>query len=488
MNKVKEKFRRALGSLRTRFVILFAIAIIIGALVYFLGGLLSGTVIRDYYLSSENKAAREREYHENLQEYIDDEGITFETIDRVSEWVKKNQYVYLLIYKEQTDDEAYYVPDDEADKKPTAPPVEDKPTTPNGDTTAGEGEVEGEGPGDDPIGGITIDWPTRSELEEEAKKKDMLVIELPENQYVYAKFAEFTEYLYYDITNIASLGIAVAIILIILLLYMTRLTKRISSLGADVNTVAAGNTEKIIEIKGEDELALLARNVETMRSSIVESFKRKREAMDANTELITSMSHDIRTPLTVLLGYIDVMRNHAEGDREMQEYLSAAENTAMRLKKLSDDMFGYFLVFAGEGERLDLESYDVITTAEQLLTEHILLIRESGYEVAISIDDGALSGKTVRLDIASIIRIIDNIFSNLYKYADKSEPILISVGRVGDKAKISVENKIRRDEREVESNRIGLKTCAKLAENMGAEFEHFSTDDTFIVNISFQIE
>ena len=225
-----------------------------------------------------------------------------------------------------------------------------------------------------------------------------------------------------------------------------------------------------------------------MRSSIIENYKRKKEALDANTELITSMSHDIRTPLTVLLGYIDVMRSHSADDMEMQEYLNAAENTAMRLKKLSDDMFGYFLVFAKDEEKIKLEKYDVITIFEQLLSEHVLLIRESGYEINLSFDDEGLRDKTVLLDIASVLRIVDNMFSNLYKYADKNEKINISIATFDNSLKLSFENKIRRDGATVESNGIGLKTCAKLADFMGARFEQITSEDSFIVNIYLQIE
>lgn len=483
MSKPLGKIKRIFNSLRVRFVVLFSVALIIGLVTYFLSGFLSNIFIKDYYLSDENRAIREERYHKDLQEYIDDEGITFETIDRVSEWARENQYVYLLIYKEQTDDEAYYVPDDEV-KVPDDDIVKDPVEKPDDIPSDTEGEKD---PADDPIGGITIDWPTRSELEEEAKKKDMLVIELPDNQYVYAKFAEFTEYLFYDLTNLISLGIGVAVVLIILLFYITRLTKRISALGADVNIVAAGNTNKVIEIRGEDELSTLARNVETMRSSIIENYKRKEEALDANTELITSMSHDIRTPLTVLLGYIDVMRTHAERDPEMQSYLSAAENTAMRLKKLSDDMFAYFLVFARDKEKLTLEKYDAVTILEQLLSEHVLLIRESGYNVSLTFDEG-LADRMVLLDIASALRIIDNIFSNLYKYADKEKRINIKVAGEDSFVRVSFENEIRKDGVVVESNGIGLKTCAKLADFMGAKFEQISNENMFIVNIYLQIE
>lgn len=520
IKKQFERLRRGFVSLRVRFVAIFLLAAAFATLCFFISRTISNNYINDIYLSDENKAKREAEYHESLQQYIDEKNITFENIDRVSEWQKKNQYVYLMIYKEQTDDEALFIPDDSVDSSPTPSPDgsspsdtapdssggEDTDLTPDGDGQAPDTDTEGGelpddssentdsadtggGEADDSlggtIGGITVDLPTKSELQEAAKKLNMLFIELPENQYVYARFAEFTEYLYYDIANIGSLIFAVIVALLILLLYITRVTLRIGKLGAAVNRVASGDTERKISVSGGDEISELAGNVESMRSTMVENYKREKEALDSNTELITSMSHDIRTPLTVLLGYIDVMRQNAKGDGQMLEYLKAAESTAMRLKKLSDDMFGYFLVFGRDERQLCIEVYDVLTLFEQMLSEHVLLMNENGYVTQLSFHEGGLSGKLIRTDAQSLVRIFDNIFSNMYKYADREQPVKIDVCEDNGRARVSFLNTIRRDGEAVESNGIGLKTCKKLAEHMGAEFDVRKSGDTFVSELFF---
>ena len=615
------KIRRGYISLRMRFVAVFIIAAISAVVLYFATNVGANYYINNVYLSEEHKAEREAAYHEDLQNYIRENGITFESIDRVSEWAKDNQYVYLMIYKEQTDDEALFIPDDMVDKLPqnqggssssggssfpqapdqgsadnTDPDAPDGGDTPgeepddtdendgNGDTGAGDdvgngendsaeapgddveggesdntetdgaetpgGEepdgTEGDGsedndaeddapvegddstdpdgepedekdpdedepaedekdpedddsteddkkpeedkkPEDEPLGGITINWPTKSQLEAEARSKDMLFIELPENQYVYAKFAEYTEYLYYDIVNISCIVLAALTILTIFLLYISKLTKRISRLGQEVTIVAAGDTDKHITIKGEDEISELASNVETMRSAIVENYKKEKEALDSNTALITSMSHDIRTPLTVLFGYIDVMKARAGDDEVMQGYISAAESTAQRLKNLSDDMFGYFLVFGKDETTLAIEEYDALTLLEQMLSEHVFLMKEQGYTVDVSVEEDRLREICVRTDANSMVRILGNIFSNLVKYAEPTEPINISIYLSETSVVAEFYNSIRTDTEQVESNRIGLKTCKKLAEKMGTGFEHFTLSNEFYVKLSLPI-
>ena len=309
-----------------------------------------------------------------------------------------------------------------------------------------------------------------------------------DGEQLYVHFAEFTEYLYHDISNIISIILAGLTVAIFMIVYIQKMTSRILRLGNDVKVIAAGEIEHKIKTKGKDEIAELSENVDEMRNSLVETVKKEREAMESNTALITSMSHDIRTPLTVLLGYIDVMRSHSEGDEEMQNYINAAESTALRLKKLSDDMFGYFLVFGGKDVGAEILPYDAVTLLDQMLAEHVLLLRENGYTIDVSDEDcQAAAYATVNTDAKKLVRIFDNIFSNIYKYADKQKPIKITVS--GDSCEISLmfSNTVRTDGEQVESNGIGLKTCERLAEIVGAKFEHGSYDGEYFVKLTLQI-
>ena len=336
-------------------------------------------------------------------------------------------------------------------------------------------------------GGVTIDYPTREELFEYAKKNDLHPIKLSDGTLL-ARLSEFTEYVYYDVFNIVSLIIAVLIVLIILTLYFHLVTTRIIRLGNEVNKVADGDVNHVIKFKGDDEIAKLSLNVDNMRESMIENFRKEKEAIDANNSLITSMSHDIRTPLTVLLGYIDVMQSRTENDTEMQGYLKAAESTALRLKKLSDDMFGYFLVFGGKELEIKMESYDAHTLIEQMLFEHVTLMRESGYTVELEgpyYDE--LEGFEIRTDAQKLIRIFDNVFSNIYKYADKVSTVSISAKRTKDEIEISFSNRISKNGSMAESNGIGLKTCKKLGEYINASFECVSDVETFTAILKLKL-
>ncbi|MBQ8528168.1 MAG: HAMP domain-containing histidine kinase [Clostridia bacterium] len=336
--------------------------------------------------------------------------------------------------------------------------------------------------------GITIDYPTRDELMQYAQANDQHVIELSDGMLL-ASVAEYSEYFYYDISNIFSLVLAMIVLATVIVSYFSRLIARIKRLEADVTIVSRGNMSHKISSRGYDEISRLSENVDDMRNSILENLKREREARDANTELITAMSHDIRTPLTVLLGYLEMMKSETDELPLLAEYVSASEKTAMRLKQLSDDMFKYSLAFGDAAEGITLEEYDAAVLLEQMLAEHLVLLRESGFETVVEYQgEGLPEGATVMTDAQNLMRIVDNVFSNLYKYAEKSEPIYVSMIGERDSLTFVCKNTVAKDISRVESNGIGLKTCSRLAKFLSAGFEYKLEDGSFVARLTLNIQ
>ena len=244
--------------------------------------------------------------------------------------------------------------------------------------------------------------------------------------------------------------------------------------------VSDGDMNYMIHAEGNDEISRLSHDIEDMRSAILSTLDSERAAREANAALITSMSHDIRTPLTVLIGYLDIMKSYSN-DEMMNEYIKRSEGTAMRLKKLSDDMFKYLLVFGDSNQSYELEEYDGATLTDQLISEHAVLLREQGYDVRIT--PVFEQNITLLTSAPELMRIVDNIFSNICKYADKTQPVNISVDVGEDKVIMTFSNKIAEDCSRAESTEIGLKTCAKIAELISSEFTYTKSEDTFTARV-----
>ena len=491
---LKDK-KRNFSSLKLSLLYSLMLGICLALVAFFLFRIISYSVIQNRYLSEESKKQRENSYVADLQEYADEKKISHSDVDLLGKWAKGQKYLYVLIYKDDQllfDSGSYKEPENKpADELPgegdgteqDAPSdVPDENESVDPDAPAEEGE-EKDPENDFPDSGITIDYPSREDLLKYAAENDSHLITLSDAN-VLVSMADYTEYFYYDIFNITSVILAMSVLILVVMLHFRRVTVRILKLAEDVNAVAEGDMDRHIHQDGRDELGKLCSNVEMMRSNIVTNLAKERAALDSNAELITSMSHDLRTPLTVLLGYIDVMKSHST-DGVMKEYLDASESTAMRLKKLSDDLFNYFLVFGGDISSIKLESYDCPMLLEQLLSEHVLLLREMGYTVNFSLDEGAadLVGYTVNTDAPQLMRVIDNLFSNIGKYADKTAPVSILIEIKGGKCQLLFTNKVKSDLENAKSNGIGIKTCEKLCSAIRADFSVERERDTFVARL-----
>ena len=470
-----------LRSLRLRMLL----ALIVGAtlaLTAFLSVRLVGNgLVNSLYLSESEREKRELAYVSELQGYVERNELRSVDVEELAEWARGYKYLYVMVHRD--DQLLFESPDYDPNKQPAEP---NEPAEP--DTGEGEGNLEEGSAVGDAGDSLIKDKPTREELIKFAEERGAHVLTMKDGN-VFVSMAEFTEYLYYNIVNIVALCVAFVALVTVMLIYFNGLTRRISSLAGAVTKVAEGNITDGIESQGSDELAELGRDVENMRSSLVDSIAKEREAMKANTELITAMSHDVRTPLTVLLGYIDLMRTAADADT-MREYLDASESMALRLKEMSDDMFNYFLVFGQSEDQLVSEECDIIMLLEQVLSEYSLLLKEQGFEIESEkelLKDGTLPSLIISTDTGKLVRLLGNLASNLMKYADKAVPVSFFAGFDGHSLTLRIRNGISSGASRGESNGIGLKTCHKLAELLGMSFSTLEERKSFVAELVIPI-
>ena len=435
------------------------IGIFLAVFVYFLVLIPSTYVIKKYYIASELQAERHVEYIGSLQDYVTGEGVDLENSDKIAEWVRANPYVYLLVYQGSEDQEF-------TDKTNVVPGAKDKFSELSGSRI------------DDSM--------ARDALLADARSGGYHLISLADGQVIVA-LSEYSENLYLSIFRAASFASAGFTFILILVRYIRLLINRIKRFASDVTIVSELDMNYRIVSEGKDELAGLSDNVENMRQTMLRHIENEKEARAANTELITSISHDIRTPLTVLMGYIEMMRER-EQDEVMLGYIDATESTALRLKQLSDDMFKYLLAFGDTDKAVSLEEYDAGMLFDQALSEHILLLREMGYDISVnSLGDALPEGSLVRTDAQNLMRIVDNIFSNIRKYADMESTINIDTRLDGARLTVEVRNRLRRDTDGAESNGIGLKTCVRLGSVVADGFEYERSEDSFVCRLYMKI-
>ena len=259
----------------------------------------------------------------------------------------------------------------------------------------------------------------------------------------------------------------------------------IQTLKAARDTMAGGELEQPVPIRGYDELAELAEGMDEMRRSFQTWFREEDRIRSANSRLVTAMSHDLRTPLTSLMAYLELLdRGKYADEAQMRHLIRQSLAQTKSIKSMTDKLFEYFLVYATEWEQPDMETLDADGLIPLLWREYAFTLESEGFTV--NLDEMPLTG-LVSVNLPLLRRAFDNVYSNLLKYADPDRHISISLRRIGEEASITVTNAVspQRDRRE--STNIGLNTCRRVFRLHGGGFETTEEDGTFTVRMALPL-
>lgn len=280
---------------------------------------------------------------------------------------------------------------------------------------------------------------------------------------------------------IAAIGLACLAFISVMLLYTGKLTARIIRLVHDAETIGEGDLEHPICTEGDDELSVLGQEMDNMRRSVIERLGSESRAWQANSELITAISHDIRTPMTALIGYLGLIRSGGfEDQAQLQQFANSAYDKAIELKDLTDELFKYFLAFGKAELELNAEYMDAKILLSQMISEAEFELKEAGLSVQrISTDEDC----TVFADPLYLKRVIDNLVSNAKKYADRLRPVVIVSELADGELSICISNSKMASTEHKESTKIGIQTCVKIMQAMGGSFHTISDEEHYAAEL-----
>lgn len=277
-----------------------------------------------------------------------------------------------------------------------------------------------------------------------------------------------------------SAGICVAFFIIIIMLYIHRKMKYIVSIEKELKLIEGGDFQHTIIYKGDDEITSLAKQLNHLRNALFDNMTKEQEARKANEELVTSMSHDLRTPLTSLLGYLDILNMHIyKNEEDLNKYVKKSKLKAEQIKEMSDKLFNHFLVYS-QDEEIELYSFPMQAIQHNIQTQCDELI-ELKYLVHFHYEAGDYQ---IKGDENMLHRIFDNIFSNIKKYASK-EMIVVTMCVSQGKLTICFKNKKKKDATKEESTRIGLKSVEKMMKALNGNLLYENGKEHFVVELVF---
>ena len=410
------------------------IAVLAFAVFFALGnGLLDHTV----YGESFSDTMSDRQF-EQLQSYVTREGITSERLSRLNAWCSRGKGVYLTVYQ---DGVLIY----------ESPVAKDQALDPDGFDPAAE----------------------NGEREYALRFSDGVTAQA--FLYYFASDA-----FYFWMIGVSGL-LAFAVFSLCFVSLVHRKLRYIQKLKKELDILAGGDLSYAVTVQGQDELSELATGIDEMRRSILKHQQAEDEIRSANSQLVTAMSHDLRTPLTSLLAFLEILdRDKAQDEEQRRHLIHQSLTQTMSIKSMADKLFEYFLVYTSEWEQPELEKRDADEVLGQFWQEYAFALESHGFSVGT--DFGELRG-TLEINLELLRRAFDNLYANLLKYAEPSQPVSIAYHRDEDQARLTITNTVSdlRDRRE--STNIGLNTCRRIMRMHSGSFETKESDGVFSVDL-----
>ncbi|MCD8089076.1 MAG: HAMP domain-containing histidine kinase [Clostridiales bacterium] len=436
------------GEFGKRLIFINLAAVISAVMLFCFMFIIENKVIGDRFKAQEYVSKNTVHEVEDLQEYITAHSLTTKDIDEIDDWVYNKRNVLLIIYD---GGRVIY------------------------DSTLGKGGREG------------LDSEENQGTEEApipSSNHARYTLEFADKT-VKIDFVSFFDMRARFIYVTLQFCICFLLVLVIVLFNAFKMANYYTTLEADARKIEEGDLNHNITVRGYGRLSSVASAMEQMRISIIERHEKENELIDSSHNLVMSMSHDLRTPLTILIGYLEILSGKKYKDDETRNlYIDKCKEKAYQIKQLSDRLFEYFLAFSTDEEDLHTQIYDKSVFSE-LMEDYVFTLNEKGFKLDYSMDSG--KDYYIALDIQLMRRVMDNMFSNINKYADREMPVRISVSNNGHQLIFSFSNYIIKNLAKVESTNIGLSVCKKIISRHKGSLEVEKDEDKFKVIIKLPI-
>lgn len=198
----------------------------------------------------------------------------------------------------------------------------------------------------------------------------------------------------------------------------------ISKVSETMRAVSAGDLNAEIEVSGDDEFAEIAEMLNAMTEDIRALMDRERESERTKNELITNIAHDLRTPLTSIIGYLELLSRKRDLSEETREkYLEIAYTKARKLQQLINDLFSLTKLSYGK-MAMSVSAIDIVKLLEQLLMEFYPNFEQAGLTYEL---ESSVPALMITADPKLLARLFDNLINNAIKYGAEGKRIRVSI-------------------------------------------------------------
>lgn len=416
------------------FWLLFLAGIV--SLLFFMGGRLVIEQAVDSYQERRDVTERNNEkYIAKLQKYVTQQHVSSSDSQKLDEWIQDNRLIYIQIKKDNK-----WIYDSDFD----------------------------------------IDDPEEYDFGEYPQERYYDVVFSDGTAQVFLMGMYF--YNAYVIAMVLDMAVSILLFLTLTMLGIRGKIRYINHLGRDIEILEGGNLEYEVRLQGNDELTDLARGLNAMRVSFRHQIREVDSLTKTNQEMVTEISHDLRTPLTSVLLYAEILRSgKCSGQEEQQKYLDKIIRKIQHMKDLSDRLLAFS--FSTVQERYVPAGYMPLHGGlYEELSDLCYYLEGQGFRVKGNL----LWGKgQIYINEGYLMRILDNISSNILKYADRQALVLIWDEYYADEMCITFENACIDGINSAESYGIGVRNIQMMMKEMGGGCEVTQSEDTFRICLRF---
>ncbi|MFE7696806.1 sensor histidine kinase [Bacillus tropicus] len=230
---------------------------------------------------------------------------------------------------------------------------------------------------------------------------------------------------------------SILVFILLFLVCMIPITRYIKEIEQGIKRIVQKDWNHTIPVKGKDELSSLALNINWMSNELRARFEKEREIEKGKGEFINNISHDLRTPLTSIIGYLSLVNEKQyDNENELKIYIQNTYNLALKLKILINELFDYTKLSLPDA-KINKTKLEMGALLHQLVGEYIPIFEKKGLRVQQNIPNEKI---WLCADIEKLVRVFDNLLSNTDKYSYQNSIIVVELNKKGNKAKISITN------------------------------------------------
>ena len=287
---------------------------------------------------------------------------------------------------------------------------------------------------------------------------------------------------------------------IFLLHQAQRIVKEYDKLLVRLDRIAQGDF-KVDDQYQTSILPSLQEKLDTVQEDFEEAIKERVRSQNLRTELITNVSHDLKTPLTGIKSYLELLNDSQLSAEDKEEYLIRLNQYTDRLSKLIEDLFEVSKANSGNIQ-LETQNVDIVSLVEQVLVENETMLEKKGLSPVIRKPEEPI---LCLLDSDKTVRIFENLLSNVAKYALENTRVFVTMEKNQDTVDIMIQNIsktpldfdphditerfVRADQsRHEEGSGLGLAIVKSFCEIQNGSFTVQLDGDVFKAIVSFSVK